>query len=83
MLKIFLGVTNSNKVSLKSGAALILLSFLPFNVGDEKFGEILNVRKESEKMHSYTSCAKDLIYFCTCVGECLLKMKSKTFRRKL
>ena len=49
MLQIFLGVTNSNKVSLKSGAALILLSFLPFNVGRSKIWWDLKCKKGVRK----------------------------------
>ena len=48
MLQIFLGVTNSNKVSFEIWSSLILLSFSSFKE-DKKFGKILNVREESEK----------------------------------
>ena len=46
---------------------------------DRKFGKILNIREDSEKMYSYSSGAKDFIHFGTWAGKCLLKNEEQNF----
>ena len=50
---------------------------------DKKFGKILNTSKESKKMYSYSSCAKDFIPCCVCAGECFLKNEKENYVKAL
>ena len=81
MLQIFLGVTNSNKVSFEIWSSLILLSFSSFKE-DKKFGKILNVREESEKnVQLYLMCQRFDSFLCICRGV-PFKNEEQNFQKK-